>query len=247
MVVKNASINFGSIEFTYLISRSARKTVGIIVDSDGKVNVRAPIDLDEEEIKEAVFKKRKWIAKKIQGSQEIKKPIPLKRELVSGEKIKLKNKNYRLKIHSFSKKRSKIVFVRGILHIYVNENLNSQEKQAEIKKTLIKWYKKKAKTIISQRVQKYLKYLDMKPKQINLREQKLRWGSCSKTGIINFKWQIVMAPISAIDYIIVHELCHLKEQLHSAKFWDMVESLFPNYKRWKEWLRINGRTLDLRI
>lgn len=247
MVVKNASINFGSIEFTYLISRSARKTVGIIVDPDGKVNVRAPIDLDEEEIKEAVFKKRKWIAKKIQESQEIKKPIPLKRELISGEKIKLKNKNYRLKIHSFSKNRSKIVFVRGILHIYVNENLNSQEKQAEIKKTLIKWYKKKAKTIISQRVQKYLKYLDLKPKQIQLRDQKLRWGSCSKSGIISFKWQIVMAPISAIDYVVVHELCHLKEPLHSAKFWDTVESLFPNYKKWKKWLRINGRILDLRL
>jgi len=56
-----------------------------------------------------------------------------------------------------------------------------------------------------------------------------------------------MAPISAIDYIIVHELCHMKEPTHSSKFWDLIESLFPNYKKWKEWLRINGRLLDLRI
>ena len=64
-------------------------------------------------------------------------------------------------------------------------------------------------------------------------------------GKVIFNWRTVMAPVSAIDYVIVHELCHFKESLHSLEFWDLLESIFPEYKKWKEWLRINGLTLDI--
>ena len=89
--------------------------------------------------------------------------------------------------------------------------------------------------------------IDYKPQEIKVRDQKIRWGSCTKDGKLIFNWRIIMAPISAIDYIIVHELCHMKDPTHSARFWEKVESLSPSYRKWKEWLRINGRLLDLRI
>ena len=89
--------------------------------------------------------------------------------------------------------------------------------------------------------------VDFQPQEIKVRDQKVRWGSCTTEGKLIFNWRIIMAPISAIDYVIVHELCHLKEASHSAKFWGMVESLQPTYKKWKEWLHINGRQLDLRL
>ena len=92
-----------------------------------------------------------------------------------------------------------------------------------------------------------MKFIEYEPKEIKIRDHKIRWGSCTKEGALIFNWQIVMAPLSAIDYIVVHELVHLKEPLHSTKFWNKVEDLLPNYKRWKEWLRINGSYLDLRL
>lgn len=112
---------------------------------------------------------------------------------------------------------------------------------------LIKRYKEKALNIISNRIDKYLELFDFKPQEIKVRDQKIRWGSCTKDEKLIFNWRIVMAPISLIDYVIVHELCHLEKPTHSANYWDRVESLFPNYKRCKDWLRMNGRNLDLRI
>ena len=159
----------------------------------------------------------------------------------------MKNRLIRLKIYNYPNKRSKITYAFKTLHFYVNENLSEVQREDEIKRVLIEWYKDKAFSIISKRIEKYLKVIDYEPQEIKIRDQKVRWGSCTKEGKLIFNWRIIMAPISAIDYIIVHELCHMKEPPHSSKFWDLVESLFPNYKKWKEWLRINGRLLDLRI
>ncbi|MHA1232174.1 MAG: M48 family metallopeptidase, partial [Candidatus Helarchaeota archaeon] len=139
---------------------------------------------------------------------EIKRPIPLKQELVIGEKILLKNKLIRLKIILYPKKRSKISFAFNTLYIYTNENLPKLQSENEIKRLLIKWYRQKALSIIiSERIEKFLKIMDIKPKEIKIRDFKLRWGSCTKDGKLLFNWRIIMAPISAIDYVIVHELC----------------------------------------
>lgn len=247
MVSEIQSIKFGEREINYSIYRTTRKTIGIVIEPDGKVIVKAPINLDQQVILDTIQNKRKWIVEKLMLTEEIKKPIPVRHELVSGEKILLKNRLIRLKIHTCSNKRSNISYAFRTLHIYVNETLSQKEREEEIKRVLINWYKDKALNIISDRIEIYLKLVDYHHQEIKVRDQKIRWGSCTKDGKLIFNWRIVMAPISAIDYVIVHELCHLIEASHSAKFWDMVESLFPNFKKWREWLRINGLNLDLRI
>lgn len=247
MVSEIYSIKFGEREINYSIDRTARKTIGIVIEPDGKVIVKAPINLDQQIILDTIQNKRKWIVEKLMLTEEIKKPIPVRHELVSGEKILLKNRLIRLKIHTYSNKRSKISYAFRTLHIYVNEALSQKEREEEIKRVIINWYKDKALNIISDRIEIYLKLVDYYPQEIKVRDQKIRWGSCTTDGKLIFNWRIAMAPISAIDYVIVHELCHLIEASHSAKFWYMVESLFPNFKKWREWLRINGLNLDLRI
>ena len=247
MVSEIQSIKFGEREIAYSIDRTTRKTIGIVIEPDGKVIIKAPINLDQQVILDAIQNKRKWIVEKLKLTEEIKKPVPVRHELVSGEKILLKNRLIRLKIHTYANKRSKLSYAFKILHIYIYEKLSQTEREEEIKRALITWYKDKALNIISDRIEIYLKFVDYKPQEIKVRDQKVRWGSCTKEGKLIFNWRVVMAPISAIDYIIVHELCHLKEASHSAKFWGMVESLFPNFKKWREWLRINGFNLDLRL
>ena len=246
MIKTPPEISFGDISFTYSIIRTDRKTMAIIVEPDGTIIVRAPHDLAVETIEEKVKEKRRWVAEKLTKTDEIVKPVPKKRELVSGEKIKLKDKLIRLKIHKYEKKRTTVDFEENTLHIYVNENLNEKERKEELKKTLLKWYKEQAKNIITKRVEKFSKSIGTKPRSIVIRSQQLRWGSCTKDNQLNFNWRIVMAPVSAIDYIVVHELCHLTEPLHSIEFWNLLEAHFPEYKKWKEWLRVNGLTLDLR-
>ena len=244
MSTTSPEISFGNISFTYSIIRTDRKTMAIIVEPDGTIIIRAPHDLSEETIEEKVKEKRKWVAEKITKTDEIVKPVPKKRELVSGEKIKLKDKLIRLKIHQFNKKRTIVELENNTLHIYVSQHLNESERKDELKNAILKWYKEQANDILSKRVEKYSKYFDTKPSCIVIRSQQLRWGSCTKDNQLNFNWRIVMAPVSAIDYIVVHELCHLEEPLHSIEFWNLLESQFPEYRKWKEWLRINGLILD---
>ena len=91
------------------------------------------------------------------------------------------------------------------------------------------------------------KLIGKNPISLHLRDTKLRWGSCTKDGKLIINWRIIMAPISAIDYVVIHELCHLKEPKHSPRFWQLVESIMPSYQKWKDWLFVNGRTLELRM
>lgn len=239
-------VKFGGNGYSYTIERTNRTTVGIIVEPDGTIIVRAPYDMDEDVIVETVNKKRKWIVDKIKLNVKVKPPIPRIQEPVSGEKLRFKNALYRLSIHNSEEKQTRVVRAFRTLHVYINNQLDEKSKAIEIKNAIIKWYKDKALTFLSRRVKRYSRYLKEEPKAIKIREIKLRWGSCTPDGKLLFNWRIMMAPVSAIDYVVIHELSHLQDPNHSASFWDLVESLQPTYRKWKEWLHINGRQLDLR-
>ena len=239
-------VQFGENKYTYTIELTQRKTVGIIIEPDGTIIVRAPHDMDENIIIETVNKKRKWIAEKIKANDKVKPPIPKIQEPVSGEKLRFKNVLYRLQVHNSDEKGTQVVRVCRTLHVYVNDQLVDNIRASEIKNAIIEWYKDKAIQFLSRRVERYSRYLKEEPKMIKIREIKLRWGSCTPEGTLLFNWRIMMAPVSAIDYVVIHELSHLQDPDHSASFWDMVESLQPTYRKWKEWLHVNGRQLDLR-
>jgi hypothetical protein len=247
MVSEIQTIKYRDMEISYSINRTSRKTIGIVVEPDGKVIIKASIELEQQKILDTIYNKRKLIAEELKLTEEIKKLIPVKHELASGEKILLKNRLIRLKIHTYSDKRPKLTYTFKTVFIYVKEKLSQTEREEEIKQILSKWHKEKVINIISNRIEKYLKIIDCNPQEIKVRDQKIRGGSCTKDDIIIFNWKIVMAPISAIDYFVVHELCHLKESTHSFKFWAIVESLFPYYKKWEERLRIKGKNLELRL
>ena len=83
------------------------------------------------------------------------------------------------------------------------------------------------------------------PKQVRINSAKTRWGSCGPGGVLNFTWRLVMAPLDVIDYVVVHELSHLRVKDHSSKFWKVVESISPEYKKHRKWLRENGEKLSL--
>ena len=83
------------------------------------------------------------------------------------------------------------------------------------------------------------------PKSVGIKTFKSRWGSCHLSGDILYNWNIVIAPNRIVDYVVVHELCHLKQHDHSDKFWKLVGQVIPDYAECKEWLRVNGRALEV--
>ncbi len=234
-------IRYGSRQIEYIVKTSKRKkTVAINVTSEARVIVRAPQFLNEVNITKIVKKKAPWIIKKQEYFKNLQLLYPEK-EFISGEQILYLGRRYRLKVNKVQNSsacKPKIVGRRVIIH--VNSQLSDKDRKSMIEKTIIQWYVLRAKNVINKRIQHYKQILGVNPKNIEIKDQKKRWGSCSNSGILRFNWHVVIAPMSIIDYIIVHELCHLEIKNHSKEFWRLVSLVLPDYQKRRDWLKNNA-------
>lgn len=115
--------------------------------------------------------------------------------------------------------------------------LTAATQEAVIERAVKQWYVQQARKIILERVAHYQSLLQEPVGSIRIKDVRSRWGSCSSKRNLNFNWRLVMAPMEVLDYVVVHELCHLKEMNHSKNFWKLVEDILPDYKRQREWLK----------
>lgn len=237
------SVNFGSRQIGFCVKRSSRrKTVGIAVDMDGSVIVTAPKSLAGETLKEVVRKKARWILGKQDHFRRINALFPTK-EFTSGEEVLLLGKRYRLKVTANGQLPNLSQQGRRI-HVSI-PSVSEDEKKRVIRGLLKDWYVEHATALIGQRVARFSMKIGVRPKIFKVRDQEKRWGSCSKSGVLRFNWKIIMAPASIVDYVAVHELCHLKFQNHSHAFWELVASVLPDYQERREWLKKNAPTLSI--
>lgn len=237
-------INYGTKRIEYSIKRAKRKkTLAVNVTQTARVVVLAPNCLSKGQISRIVAKKARWIFEKQEYFKRLIALFPEK-EFVSGEQILFLGRRYRLKIKEVQEKCSGVPELMGRrIFISVNQHLSSEEKRKIIKDALIKWYISKSATIIKQRTNRHSKLLGVIPREIKIKDQKKRWGSCSSNGTLRFNWRIAIAPISIVDYVVVHELCHLKIKNHSSEFWRLVSLVLPDCQRRRDWLKNNAPLL----
>jgi hypothetical protein len=234
-------IQFGSKKINFEIKRGNReKSVSIYVHPAAKVTVLAPRNLDEEKIRIILQKKARWIIEK----QELIRNYGdsnLVKEFVSGESFPYLGKNYRLKIvRSSVGTEGKCKLVNGRLLVETNGKSESESERAVVRKAIIEWYFEHAENKVKERLGRFALQIGKWPASVEIKNQVRRWGSCSRNGIIRFNWRIIMAPVSIVDYVIVHELCHLVYAQHSSQFWQKVQSIIPDFKRRRDWLKGNG-------
>lgn len=219
----------------YKLIKRKRKTITIKINEDATLEVRAPLNVTKEEIDKFVESKEKWITKHI---GKIKERYKLKKgfNLQFGEFVQLKGK--KVAIHP----------IEGNIGSYDNEkNIFLIPKIAnshQIKDMIIKFYKLIAKAYINQRVVYFANKMNVNPTAVRITSANTRWGSCSGKNSVNFSWKLIMADNETIDYVVVHELAHIKHHNHSPHFWKIVENIFPNYKENKEKLKILGEKLS---
>lgn len=218
-----------------VVRTSRTKTASIKVD-DGLVYVVVPKALESERIQQLVEDKYHWIVQKI-ALQEASKPVS-DREFISGEAYPYLGRNYRLKVLEGSF--SPIKLIQGRL---VATLPDGAKRTNLVRDAVIRWYKFNALRKIKEKVRRYSKVMGVEPKSIAIKTFKSRWGSCSPKGDLEFNWIIVMAPNRIVDYVVIHELCHLKQLDHSPKFWKEVERVMPDYAEHKEWLKVNSGRL----
>jgi predicted metal-dependent hydrolase len=112
-----------------------------------------------------------------------------------------------------------------------------------VRPALEAWYRRQAHTVIAGRVAHWNARYGFEYGRISIKDQKSRWGSCSHSGNLNFNWRLLLAPLDVLEYIVIHELAHLREGNHSPRFWALVATLCPNFKQHRRWLRLHGHEL----
>ena len=227
-----AGFPFMNIQIDKLI-RSRRRTIALIVERDGSLTVRAPMRASHAVIDAFVLEQTAWILRKREVVKWIV-GVPAK-QYVDGETFLFLGSPYDLKL--VKPQRPSLKFENGF-HL-------SKTAQKKGQQVFTRWYKERALEIISVRVDEYAKQYDYSPKQVKITSAKTRWGSCSPNGTLSFTWRLVLAPLDVVDYVVVHELAHLHVRNHSQKFWKVVESILPEYKSQRKWLKVHGEKLSL--
>ena len=120
---------------------------------------------------------------------------------------------------------------------------NSADAEAET--AFRNYYREKGKELLTKRVRHYQGKVGKTPEGVRVLDLKNRWASCSAKGVLNFHWKCIMVPLTVLDYIVVHELCHLHSRRHGETFWNEVDKVLPDYMHRREWLRKNGAGMDL--
>jgi len=223
-----------------IIFRRSRRAIRmrLQIDREGKVTLVAPWFSREGEIQSFVARHQSWVQKhigKIESQRQLR-PAPRYR---TGDTFYYFGEPLVLEIFPSPLKRPTIKIQKDHMRITLHRDIGKNEGVVAAKKTVEQFYRKKAEEVIRDRLEHFNVHYGFRFHRVAFRDQKSRWGSCSRAGNLNFNWRLIMAPIEVIDFVVVHELCHLKEMNHSHRFWALVEETVLRYRESRKWLKEN--------
>ena len=236
---ESSTVTWGGRRLPYAIRRSPRrkKTVAVTVDPAGSVLVVAPVRLSSARLDEIVTRKAPWIVQRLRHA-EGHGPPPAPREFVSGESVRYLGRHYRLKVHPDEPGAARLR--GGWLHVSAPAGARQA---AHVRAALVSWFRRHAARRLPERVEVWRAKSGVPPPRVVVADQRKRWGSCDHRGAIRLNWRIVQAPIRLVDYVVVHELVHLRHRGHGRDYWQAVGRVMPDYERRREELRRCGFAL----
>jgi predicted metal-dependent hydrolase len=225
----NTSLHIDDLHFDVQYS-PRRKTVELSVERDGGLVIRAPEGTDPNRLESAVRDKRFWLYSKMAEKETLRKALPTK-EYVSGEGFFYLGRSYRLLL--LKKQNVPIKLEQGRFKMV-------REEAKRGRTHFINWYTEHARPWLARRVENIAPRVGVQPKGVEVRDLGFRWGSCGKAGTLNFHWASILLPPSIVEYVVVHELVHLRQANHTPEFWLGVERAMPDFEARKQWLAEYG-------
>lgn len=221
------TIPYGDILLEVKLVYKERKALTIKVDSKDTAVALVPLSVPHSWVIETIHAYGPWIAQRQETLAKGEKTFaPSERFYYLGQSYPLELKQVK------EEKDLDVQLTEGKLTIWTLE-----KDPAVLESLLTQWYKERAYQTLSERVSLYEPYVSVKPQQIKITSPKKRWGSASGRGTLCFNWRIVQAPLEVLDYLVVHELCHLTHLDHSPRFWNLVASILPTYPLLRAWLK----------
>jgi predicted metal-dependent hydrolase len=227
-------------DIVYGVVRSRRATADIVVERDGRVIVRAPAELPDEHIEDIIQSKQYWIYKTLAEWRDLNATRVL-REYRNGEGFLYLGRSYRLALVA---DQDEPLLLKGG-RFCLRRDLVDRGEVAAAKSAFREYFIERGCERITQRVRYYAPKVGVTARDVDVRELGHRWASCSPKGKLAFHWKCMMAPPTIIDYIVVHELCHMHCMDHTEAFWNEMDKVMPDYAERKEWLKKNGAAMDL--
>jgi predicted metal-dependent hydrolase len=219
-------------------SRKRKKTLTLQIRADGMVVIHSPYHTPDAEINRFFRAKETWVRKKLAERKRLDGEDFRPKSFVAGERFCYLGESYPLEIRTLPGSRSLLSLSKGVFHL-------SGDHKDRAREVFVRWYRRQAKEDLSARVEHWSRELGLRPRGIRITGARYRFGSCSPKNSLSFSWRLIMAPLQIIDYIVVHELAHIKEKSHSGRFWLYVERILPDYKTRKRWLKERAHFLDL--
>lgn len=205
---------------------SRRRTIGITVHDDGRLVVAAPVGCRPRRVEEAVRQKLPWVRRKV--AESAARPATPDRRWVDGELLHYLGVGYPLRV----------VGDGGVpVRLHRGAFLMASTAATDGPRHMTDWYRAHAEPLLARRVDSFRDAVGVSPATVGVADMGRRWGTCDARGRLRFNWRIVLFPRPAIDYVVVHELAHLRELNHGPCFWAHVERVVPDYRERRTWLR----------
>jgi len=234
------------------INREAfRRRISLTVGLDDEIRILVAKSTLHHEILKFLNLQRDWIEARLEKNAKIRVRYP-KKTYSSGENFLFLGENYQLQFVEASSAMGQISLQRSSqqnsLIIEIPQlrlrKFNPQATHPDLALPIRQFYRHQGRLLIESRTASLAKEMALFPKDLSFRSQKTRWGSCSINGHLSFNWRLIVAPHAVIDYVIVHELAHLKHHNHSKDFWNLVASELPNFRELRKWLRVHHFEAD---
>ena len=242
-MAEHGQVHFGDATIEYEVQRSqrSRKTVQITMDG-GRVRVAAPSDTPGSKLEAIVHKRASWI---LRQSPAPSNQAPHKR-FVSGETLPYLGRNVRLIVEPSDVPSPRVRFDHWSFRIDVSVQLDEADRYDGITKVVVHWYRRRAELRLPEAVEMWRKRIGLSEiPEVLIRDQRQRWGSYAPDGTLRFYWRVVTLAPALSEYVVVHELAHLRVSSHSTQFWDLVSSLVPDAQQRRQRLRDAGNLLPL--
>lgn len=235
-------IDLANHQLTYHVTyQKKRKSVQLKIYSSTHLEITAPANFPQASIEKILQEKCSWIVKKISHLKSVA-TNPINKIITHGAQILYLGESHTL-VFSTEENSKPRIYAQDH-QIFIHTPLLSVTQTVSLIELLLKqWYWQNAQRQLSNQTDLWSTKIAVQPKRITIKEQKTRWGSCSSKGNLNYNWRIIMAPPEVLDYLVIHELCHLRIPNHSPLFWQEVARFSPKFKQHRAWLKDNGAIL----
>jgi predicted metal-dependent hydrolase len=225
------------LSYTLIRSRRRKKTLSIQVLRDGTVRIQVPFYTPQADIDRFLKEKNQWLRQKIL-QQQAKKRDQKPRAFIPGERFPYLGETYVLRLDERA--------VDGEALTFTGQEFLLQHHALGGSRTLFHlWYQKQARLHLEERVRHFSRLMGLTPQGVSINNARSRWGACSPDNRLTFAWRLIMAPPDVIDYVVVHELSHIRIRNHSRDYWRLVEHSLPGCREQRAWLKDHGHRLAI--